>query len=440
MNKKVPLVSFLACAYWLGACLASPPETGLPPDAEGQGAWRTYTSDRYQIRIEVPPEWEVVEPPIAEYPNVVDQLWLIGESSPQPGTGARADIVLTFTREDPSPGWAPGYYDDYKSDIYWLGDIEGRKISGINKESGFPESVVLARIGEYYLQASPNQGAASLGFFDQVVSSLRAIEAGAATPSRSEAGSTGDAEKKTAAYEGMSFTYPAWLAQGANGQMISAYSDPGGFIYDNFPEHLRFDFIDPYTRREPFAAFQPGWVPWLSHQNPETPEIQPQIFIYPVADLDELAGDRAAALKALLDGGLPTSGGELPVLPTFNSAQDLHGQIKPLTFHGGKGYRFIARYSQGMVPVANPDVFYTFQGLTEDGSLYVAAFFPINVSILPDQAEVEDWEAFNLGYREYMAEITARLDGLDPRDFAPDLDSLDALISSIVVDGAGISW
>ena len=93
------------------------------------------------------------------------------------------------------------------------------------------------------------------------------------------------------------------------------------------------------------------------------------------------------------------------MLPTFNSAQDLRGQVYPLAFQGGRGLRFIARYSQEAAPVVNPAVFYTFQGLTEDGSLYVAAFFPLYVSILPDQIQVEDWDAFNQGYQDYMVDI-----------------------------------
>lgn len=153
----------------------------------------------------------------------------------------------------------------------------------------------------------------------------------------------------------------------------------------------------------------------VKHQNPEGPEIQPLIFIFPTveyADISPLAGERIEALKILLDDNAVLTGGELPVLPTFNSAQDLRGQAKPLAFQGGRGLRFIARYSQGVAPVVNPGVFYTFQGLTEDGSLYVAAFFPLYVSVLPDQIQVEDWDAFNQSYLEYMTDIASSIEML----------------------------
>jgi len=208
-------------------------------------------------------------------------------------------------------------------------------------------------------------------------------------------------------------------------------------MYDDLPEHVRFEFSSPYTAQGPFAGLEPHWIPWLRHQNPEGPEIQPLIFIFPTveyADISPLAGERIEALKLILDDNAVLTGGELPALPTFNSTQDLRSQAKPLAFEGGRGLRFIARYSQGVAPVVNPGIFYTFQGLTEDGSLYVTAFFPLYVSILPDQIQVEDWDAFNTGYLAYMADITSKLDMLESGDFEPDLASLDALIRSLSVD------
>ncbi len=207
-------------------------------------------------------------------------------------------------------------------------------------------------------------------------------------------------------------------------------------MYDDIPEHVRFDFSNPYTVREPFAGFLPGWVPWLSHQNLENPEILPQIFILPTreyAEISPLAGERIEALKILLDDNALPNEGELPVLPTFNSAQDLRVLVASLEFQGGRGLRFIARYSQEAKPVVNPDVFYTFQGLTDDGSLYVAAFFPLYVSLLPDKIQVEDWDAFNQGYQDYMVDMTSRMEMLKPDDFEPDLENFDNLIRSMTI-------
>jgi len=83
---------------------------------------------------------------------------------------------MIFSQEDPSPRWNSEYFDDYKSDAFLLGDIQASKISGINKEGQFREIAVLAKIGDYYLQALPNGGEVSLEYFDRVISSLRFVD------------------------------------------------------------------------------------------------------------------------------------------------------------------------------------------------------------------------------------------------------------------------
>jgi WD40 repeat protein len=435
--KNIKLVIILLGAIFLiSACLASPCMTDLPTDVGDQNVWQTYTNDKYHFTVQFPSTWHVIELPTPEYPTVTDQVWFTCESHSQPQTGSRADIVFTFTRHDPSSNWDSQYFDEYQLDRFPMGDIRARKISGINKESRFSEMVVLAKIGDYYLQVLPNHGEASLTYFDQMVSSIRSTRRDSATPSPQVSDDRGKLEDKTIAFERISFTYPGWLAWEAIAQNIPAFVDPSGFMYNDIPKHMRFDFSNPYTERAPFAEFQPGWVPWLAHQNSEDPEIVPQIFIFPTteyAEISSLAGERIETLKILLDDNAFPVEGELPVLPMFNSAQDLRTQVYPLAFQGGHGLRFIARYSQGVTPVVNPSIFYTFQGLTEDGSLYVAAFFPLYVPILPNQIQVEDWDAFNQGYQDYMADIASRLESLNQEEFDPALETLDNLIRSMTI-------
>jgi len=434
-NIKFMMI-LLVSIFLLAALLASPGKQGSQTSVGDQNEWQTYSSTKYQFAIRFPSTWQVIEMPTTEYPTATDQVWFVSETLPQPQTGSRADIVLIFTLEDPSSGWYPQYFEDYQLSTLQLGDIQARRISGINKESKLSELVVLAEIGDYYLQALPNQGEAALEYFDPVISSIRFVKVEATTPPPSATNTPWSLGEKTIVFKGISFSYPYPLAEEVAAQNIPAFVDPAGFMYDDIPEHVRFDFSNPYTAREPFAVFQPGWVPWLKPQNPESPEIRPQIFIFPTieyADINRLAGERIEALKILLDDNALPSGGELPVLPTFNSAQDLRGQVASLEFQGGRGLRFIARYSQEAAPVVNPVVFYTFQGLTDDGSLYVAAFFPLYVQILPDQIQVEDWDAFNQGYQDYLADITSKLEMLDPYDFEPDLETLDALIRSMTI-------
>ena len=438
---KLVMPLFLS-VFLLAACIGGHGKQSLQTGISDQNEWQTYTSTKYQFTVRFPTAWQVIELPTTEYPTAMDQVWFVSELLPPARTDARADIVLVFTMEDLSSDWEPQYFDDYQLDTFQLGDIQARRISGINKESKSSELVVLAKIGDYYLQALPNHGEASLKYFDQVISSIRFAKVEATTPPPSAVSTPTSPDEKTIVFEGIRFSYSSSLAENAAGKNMPAYVDPSGFMYDDLPEHVRFDFFNPYTEREPFARFQPGWVPWLSHQNPKSPEIQPQIFIFPTreyADINPLAGERIEALTILLDDSALPNGGELPVLPTFNSAQDLRGQVYPLAFHGGRGLRFIVRYSQEAKPVVNPDLFYTFQGLSEDGSLYVAAFFPLYVPILPDQIQVDDWDAFNRGYQDYMADMTSKLEELAPNDIEPDLESFDNLIKSMIISPAPIT-
>jgi WD40 repeat protein len=436
MKTIKPMMLLWVSFFFLAACHASPVKTGPQFDIGDQNMWQTYTSRKYQFSVQFPSTWQVIELPTTEYPTATDQVWFINETLPQPQTGSRADIVFIFTQEDPSDNWGSLYFDNYQSGALLLGDLDARRISGINKESLVSEIVVLAKLGDYYLQALPNHSEASLEYFDQVISSLRFVQEETTLPPPSATSIPWSLDEKTIVFEGISFSYPSSLAEDAVGKNVPAYVDPSGFLYNDLPEHLRFDFSNPYTVWEPFAGFLPGWVPWLSHQNLESPEIQPQIFIFPTqeyVDINPLAGERIEALKILLYGnGLPAEG-ELPVLPTFNSAQDLRGQLHPLVFHGGRGLRFITRYSQEASPVVNPDMFYTFQGLTDTRSLYIAAFFPLHVSLLPDKIKVEDWDPFNQGYQDYMADMTFRMEMLEPNDFEPSLETFDNLIRSMTI-------
>ncbi len=416
----------------LSACRNDPGMHGVQSDADDQqNQWQTYNNTKYHFTIQFPSGWQVMEVPTPEYPTTTEQVWFVSGDLPLPQTDARVDIALIFTSEDPSPDWEPQYFDNYKSDILWMGNIQAQRISGINKESKSPEIVVLAKIGDTYLQALSNHGEASLDYFDRVIASIQFAQIEAQTPPLQATTDTQNKDEKTIVIEGIGITFPSSLAEAAYAQKILAYVDPSGFIYNDYPAHVRIDFAGPYTARDPFARFQPGRVPWLALQNPENPEIVPQIFIFETTGANALFGERIAALKTLLDDNALSVGGELPVLPTFNSAQDFHEQVKLITFQGGHGLRFITRYSQGATPVVNPTIFYTFQGLTDDGSLYIAAFFPVYISILPDEIQIEDWDAFNQGYKEYLADLTSRMEMLESGDFEPDLELIDALISSI---------
>ncbi|MBN1148113.1 MAG: hypothetical protein JXA78_12715 [Anaerolineales bacterium] len=396
--------------------------------------WNDYTNREHYFSVSYPAGYNFLEVPNSGYPSEIDQVWFASSSFPPAQTGARADIVLMITEDDPTPNWAPQFFDNYKSETIQLDNVQAVRISGKNKESLSEELVVIAKIGGYYLQALPNHSTESLKYFDQMIASLHVtwelidpMLRGAPTQPAKVA-----SEGKTSTIE---LVLDAWLAETVTVATITEYVDPSGFGFNDIPEHIRVDFANPYTLRQPFASLQ--WAPpWRQHQTLEVDQFPPQIFVFPVAAykaISQQAGERIESLENLLGSEIPSSDSELPVLPLFNSAQDLRAQAQMLEFQNGRGIRFIARYSQEAASVVNPTVFYTFQGLTEDGKYYVAAFFPLYTKLLPDQALAEDWGSSSQPYPAYLGVVTARLEELRPEDFSPWLDLLDQVIQSITI-------
>ena len=222
-----------------------------------------------------------------------------------------------------------------------------------------------------------------------------------------------------AAYEGVRFFYDQSLAAGATWETVPAEEYMSG---DVIPSHIAFSFSGyPLT-----GTFH-----------------EPRLRIYPVNEFEansESAANTIAALRDLLDSGqLPASGGgfegpTLPLLPLFNAGQLLHTQVAFLDFQNGEGVRYLTEYAQYYAPINNTDLFYTFQGLTDDGQFYVSAIFPVSHPSLPaDGTEIPggDFEAFANNYETYINDIALELDGYNPASFTPDLSLLDGLITSL---------
>jgi len=163
---------------------------------------------------------------------------------------------------------------------------------------------------------------------------------------------------------------------------------------------------------------------------------KPQISVYPVADLasaNENMGKIATDLQALLQ--TQQAGDHLPFLPLFNAAQVIHPQVKYLSFQNGQGVRYITQYDQAPIPINNHELIYTFQGLTSDGQYYISAVLPLTHPSLPadDKMEQSDFESFVKEFSTYLPKLVGELDQQPADSFTPDLNKLDALISSIEV-------
>jgi hypothetical protein len=164
------------------------------------------------------------------------------------------------------------------------------------------------------------------------------------------------------------------------------------------------------------------------------------ISIFPVQAYSTLMPDYIPSgvteLQALIAGGQPGTS-SLPFLPIFNAAQTFHSNYSLVPFLSGGGIRFLTLYAQYFAPVNNMDLFYTYQGLTNDGQYWVAAILPINHVILPETPDLPPggmtWDQFSANYDVYIADMVTQLETQAPDSFTPTLITLDALVSSISI-------
>ncbi len=163
---------------------------------------------------------------------------------------------------------------------------------------------------------------------------------------------------------------------------------------------------------------------------------KPQIFVFPVKDLavNQKAANAARDLQTLLQA--QQTGDQLPYLPlAFSSRQALHPQVKYLDFKNGKGVRYLTEWHNGLSPIDNQGLIYTFQALTSDGKYYVAAVLPANLEGLPaDKNDTSRQPTDYLSnYSQYLADTISLLEQNPASAYTPDLDKLDALVQSIEV-------
>lgn len=177
-----------------------------------------------------------------------------------------------------------------------------------------------------------------------------------------------------------------------------------------------------------------------------------QVRIFQTADFPGFGDDNSQGfvgqlqeLKGLLDSGIPVdrcaqplTGPEqaLPFLPWINMQQAFCAQPGIVEFSGGRGVRYLSYYAQDPSPVLDYLVFYTFQGLTDDGQFYVSAFFPVQTGVFPsdppDCSKCGDPNYNPLA--DWKTVLTEQLNQLNEQpadEFTPSLTVLDELITSI---------
>jgi len=221
---------------------------------------------------------------------------------------------------------------------------------------------------------------------------------------------------------------PAGLGLPVESVTIPGVNDPPGtpFVEAGLPAHVRLAFgaAAPDTSRVDPRQAQILIIPLGGYLQKfeQMPELQEEVK----AQVDEL--------RALLRDRSISDAETITVLPPFNAAQLVHSRIAYLELPGAKGVRFLTAYATDPTPITAEDLFYTFQGVTNDGAYYISAFFPLETAALTarraDVSSTEGDEAANR-FGDYLARIAAQLEAAKDGDFTPSLDKLDAVIRSI---------
>ena len=219
-------------------------------------------------------------------------------------------------------------------------------------------------------------------------------------------------------YEGIGFSFDRNIAQNVipstiQGQNMGEDYMPG----ETYPTHVEFTF-NTYAVGEHFHT--------------------PKILIYPVEEYRGISPHAANTIDKLKHTLIDQPGGgsmsSLPFLPMWPAAQVFSARVEYFDFQSGSGIRYLTMYGQALYPVDNQNLFYTYQGITDDGRYYIAAVLPVMHLGLPHEGQVDDWMAFEANWDNYLADTIAWLEAQDPNMFFPSLENLDAMMASFEIN------
>jgi hypothetical protein len=271
----------------------------------------------------------------------------------------------------------------------------------------------------------------------EATATLEMLAAGEPTTDTNEAGPPETTEPTepgalTAFNEnGVSFSFDSTLASGVTAEVVPASATGGDLPYWGiFPEHRKFN-LEGYESQNSYH--------------------QPSIYVYPVEAFAAKSQEAQATIQSLqtLLNEQPDNPETIPVLPILNATQVTNAQVRYLSFASGTGVRFVTQYDQSALPINNQGLCYTFQGLTSDGQFYVAATLPVSAPGLAKTGDVtladpdivpfplEDLQSSEdpaAALQAYVAEVTERLELLDPASYTPSLTLLDEMVQTIRVE------
>lgn len=218
-------------------------------------------------------------------------------------------------------------------------------------------------------------------------------------------------------YEGIRLSYDPAVASGSTAQTVPAVTASDQVApWDVAPQHVEMVFSG-YALRDTFHT--------------------PALYVYPVdeyARSSETAGQIIADLRKML-AEKPPAADHVPFLPIWNAGPIMHARLAYLDFKNGSGVRILTQYAQAIYPINNQSLFYTFQGLTDDGKYYVSFVLPISHPALPATGELSasEYSSLESSFQSYIQGVVQLLDSQPPQSFTPDVGKLDEMVQSLEV-------
>jgi hypothetical protein len=121
---------------------------------------------------------------------------------------------------------------------------------------------------------------------------------------------------------------------------------------------------------------------------------------------------------------------------------NFYAQAKPVSFKNGHGVRYLTEVLTGFAPITNQDLFYYYQGVTNDGAYFVSAIFHVKAPFLvadgiqnsptPADGIQFNWGA-DLDFSKYLSDISQKLNDAAPENYTAPLTILDKLMESVEV-------
>jgi hypothetical protein len=240
-------------------------------------------------------------------------------------------------------------------------------------------------------------------------------------------------EPSTVIFDGVGFTFDEVLGASVNITEVPAQPPIEDGISFPSPAHLAFTVYGPRAEdtKAPRTISAPGVVRYY-----RTADLAD--YWWPTQQLENLQ----TLLETRPDLATFTTPGEfgfgqpLPFVLDGSAGQAIHAVPHYVDTPDLAGIAYLTAFRQDTFPFAADEFWYTFQGLSPDGSWYVAVDFRVEAEMFPTKVGQQQAKRISTlkQWLRYQDQSLQKLDGASPDAFTPPLEAVDALIASVTFE------